>query len=254
MMPQAPNQSSLSDMVYPFLLPASLILAYVYYIFVSSKGTSYSQASAVHITMFCLFVYGYYLYNVQEKVDGNLAKMSDDAFIEKITKDVKYHIETDQVSMYPDSMSYKEIRFDYIPKHPDIVTLLKDTYFTKHFDKAAYTQVQILIERFLALYYEMLLQSKEECALSFPTLKAIRKELLNTFHNLIINVPIQFKRVFRKKVPTDKYLLLRLRKLQAITYSKLQIISNKCDLRQEYELRFKPPYGSNEFDDQHTMF
>ena len=253
-MPQAPNQSSISEIVYPFLLPVSLIVAYLYYIFVSSKGTSYGQTSVVHIVMFCLFVYGYYLYNVQEKVDGNLAKMSDDAFVEKITKDVKYHIETDQVSMYPDSMSYRQIRFDYIPKHPDIVTLLKDIYFTKHFDKAAYTQVKILSERFLALYYDMLLQSEPECALSFPKLKAMRKELLNTFHNLIINVPIQFKRVFRKKVPTDKYLHIRLRKLQAITYSKLQIISNKCDTRKEYDLRFKPPWGSNEFENQHTVF
>jgi len=253
-MPQAPDQSSISDMVFPYVLPVSLILAYLYYIFVSSKGTSRGQTAIVHIVMFSLFMYGYYLYNVQEKVDGNLAKMSDDAFVEKITKDVKYHIETDQVNMYPDSMPRKEMRFDYIPKHPDIVTLLKDTYFTKHFDKAAYTQVQILIERFLVLYYDMLMQSEQECALSFPKLKAIRKELLNTFHNLIINVPIQFKRIFRKKVPTDKYLQIRLRKLQAITYSKLQIISNKCDTHKEYNLRFKPPWGSNEFDNQHTVF
>jgi hypothetical protein len=204
--------------------------------------------------MFSLFMYGYYLYNVQEKVDGNLAKMSDDAFVEKITTDVKYHIETDRVNMYPDSMSRREMRFDYIPKHPDIVAILKDTYFTKHFDKAAYIQVQILIERFLVLYYDMLMQSEQECALTFPLLKDIRKELLNTFHNLIINVPIQFKWAFRKKVPTDKYLHRRLKKLQAITYSKLQIISNKCDIRKEYNLQFKHPRGSNEFDDQHTVF
>lgn len=241
----------------PYVMPGLMAVAYIYFATHSSRRIPERLAIFIHLIVFGIAVYAVYLFNVKDAIEGNsaLAKASDDAFIKKITSNTRYHIETDHIDIYPDMMEKRKVRFDFIPKTPEIVKLLKDTHFTKYYDQASYVQIQILIERFLRLYYNMLIYPEAYAVEDYQSLKHIRTELLNTFQRLITNVPLNFKRmIFRDKVPTDKYLLKRLRFLQAFTTDKLRTMSAKCDVRKEYGLRYKAPWCSNEFKNDHELF
>lgn len=261
----ASDNQSMVHLALPYVLPALFVVAYLVYL-MQPAPTNAASASArvlIHGIVFFVVMWFLYVYDVGRRLEEADAesKVMPDTFMQDATvsaQGVQWH--TNKVDLYSSSMSAKPFVFVFLPKHPDLVDVFKGLEFTKRYDESSYMQSMVLLERFLQRYYKLIVLDDNELVVighMHTMLKDIRTDLLNTMHNLIINVPTLFKRpVLKNKQPTGEYIGDCLRKVQAFTYEKLMLASKKAnaDGRNLYELRHKPPYSPNEFRDEHDVY
>lgn len=261
----ADNQS-LVHLALPYALPALFVVAYLVYL-MQPAPTNASSASArvlVHGIVFFVVMWFLYVYDVGrrfEEADAE-SKVMPDTFMQDATASVQgVHWHTNKVDVYADSMGTgKPFAFVFLPKHPEMVAVFKGLEFAKRYDESSYMQSMVLLERFLQRYYKLIVLDDDDSTVVghiHTMLKDIRTDLLNTMHNLIINVPTLFKRpVLKNKQPTGEYIGDCLRKVQAFTYGKLMLASKKAnaDGVNLYDRRHKPPYSPNEFRDEHDVY
>jgi hypothetical protein len=123
----------------------------------------------------------------------------------------------------------------YINRNPKVINIMNDISFIKIYDEASYEMIVILCEYFFKVYYNIL-DEKYNCNQYANILYDTRKELLNNMSQLYFAVP-QFSKStdgnLWKKIDVNK------RKLQAITYRCLKIISHygkkTCNLQFDYK-------------------
>jgi hypothetical protein len=237
----------------PYILPFVVMAGYVIHL---SRYTSSGRSSAwVHVLVFLVVVAFFYLYRVDDRIRGTDVRTREarSSFVEALEKEPIARVESDRIDFYPMKYVGKDapLKLRYIPLYKDVVEMLRDIRFVRRFDDGAYRQFILVLERYLELYYRSITYDDvEECIHNFSTMKDLRRELINIAHTFIISTPRYFKRpVLRQKMPTDAYLYRKLRYIHSFTYEKLRVISKKCNHRNQYSMRAKPPWGHNEYTD-----
>lgn len=250
----------------PYMLPILIAVAYIRYLAIPYPTSVPAKASRafVHFIVFIVVIWLIYSYNVGraiDEVDEENATVLPDTFLPKLVENINgNHWHTDHPDLYSDSMSYKPFEFLFLQKHAEVIALFKEMEFAQRYDNAAYMQSAVLMERFLQRYYKIVILDNEDTLViehMLSMLKDIRKEMMNSLHSLMINVPVYFKRpVLKHKQPTSRYLKGCIRKIQAFTYDKMLLASKKAnnDGRNTYDRRHGPPYSLNEFRDEHDVY
>jgi hypothetical protein len=243
----------------PYILPFVVLAGYIVHL---ARYVAFGKSSPwVHVLVFAVVVAFFYLYRVDDRIRGTDVKTKEarSSYVDALEKAPTARVESNRIDFYPMKYTGSDapLKLRYIPLYKEVVELLRDIRFVRRFDEGAYRQFVLVLERYLELYYRSITYDDvDECIHNFSTMKDLRRELVNIAHTFIICTPRYFKRpVLRQKMPTDAYLYKKLRYIHSFSYEKLRVISKKCNHRNQYSMRAKPPWGRNEYaDDRYYIF
>lgn len=233
------------------ILPVLLAIAYI--IFIAKGGTQDASLDTVaNIGVFIIVLAFLYLYNINDAIEGSKEKTvaGRKTFFQSL-KGMTLHLETDQFAFYPPSLEEgKPMKFVFLDKHPDLLDILKDLHFlSKDWDPAGYTNLVVLLERFLQVYYRTLKQNdRTDMEMNIPVLRDMRNEIMNIVHSFVYQIPLYFKQPNKRYLnPTDKYIEKRQRYLQSFLYKKLRILTRQWyTVHMPDNLRPNPPWPGNQ--------
>jgi hypothetical protein len=244
--------------LFPFGLPALVVVLYMFNLYMFRGQNS---SVVVHVVIFVVVVYLLYAFDISGVIEGKSKEtlLARQQFVNSSLSNITYGTEDQLVGIYNDNSASGPATFKYLKRHADLVDVLRDLRFVRHFDDGSYRQASVLLERFLRLYYKLLVSDNPKyCGLMLSTLHLLRQELLNTFNTMIMGIPTHFKRpMHMDKVPTDKYILSKQRYIQGVTGKKLRIISKISDNPKSYDKHARPPWPANLYkssDERYLLF
>lgn len=197
-----------------------IIIAFIYNIIVYRSKIS-------PIIMFIVLLYFIYLYDIQNKINNKdfqnendlIIKYSED-FIDKETdklKDNEFYI--DSLNIYPIYKNPK--KFLFLKQDKFLEKVIYDMRFIEKYDKGDYFKLIILIENFLKIYYNLIIDRYDIDYVDI--LLDTRKEILNLMYNFKVDAP-QYNRkgnYIQGKIHSN------IIKIQSYTYQKIKNINKK---------------------------
>jgi hypothetical protein len=137
----------------------------------------------------------------------------------------------------------------YIMRNRKIIDIINELSFIKKYDESSYEMLVVLCEYFFKIYYNIL-SDNYDCGQYCNSLYDIRKELLNNLAQLYFAIP-QFSKGENgnlwEKIDVNR------RKLQAITYRCLKIVSH-YGKKSNVIFDYKGPKPSDTSDNKHILF
>jgi hypothetical protein len=234
--------------------PLMLVIGYVLFLIGGGSGNT-SIDTIIHLLMFVVVVVLLYLYNIDDRIEGHQEKTNTarQNFFKKLKQEITtFHLETNQVDYYSTGIANKSVHFKFLDKHPNLLDVLKDIHFLIDWDRAGYTNLVILLERFMQQYYRLIKNNNEDdTRRMLPILKDLKHEILNVFHTFVYSVPLLFKKPkYEHLNTTDEFLAKRGAYIKTFLFKKMRVLTRQIDdVRIPYEVRPRAPWAGNEFRD-----
>ncbi len=165
--------------------------------------------------------------------------LESSSFDKSVIKDGKTkNIEMLYHNIYPLHHSPNKIK--YIPMIDSLVGIFKKLDFLKTFEPAIYEELIYLTEYFLKTHFKILRYGKksEQSLQKFQILQDVRKQLLNKFTEVYMNIPDRFQNTANE---------CRL-KIEGLTYNRLKMVARKCGVS------YKPPYSFDSTQKEYDLF
>ena len=177
--------------------------------------------------MFLVLLYFIYLYDIFGKLNNKELKSTEELSKSHITKildkEIKIHNNNnhfiDNLDIY--SIFNKPKDFIFLKNDKYLEKILYNLRFIKPYDKGDYFKLTILIENFLKIYYNLIIDRYDIDYVDI--LLDTRKEILNIMYNFKVDAPMFSKK--GKKL--DNVIHKNILKTQAYTYKKIKNINKK---------------------------
>jgi Ca2+/Na+ antiporter len=197
-----------------------IIIAFVYNIIVY-------RSKNIVVVMFLILLYFVYLYDIFGKLNNKELKNKKDLITEHTTKFIDNEIKThsngnhfiDNLNIYP--IYNKPKKFIFLKHDKFLENILYDLRYIEQYDKGDYFKLIILIENFLKIYYNLIIDRYDVDYVDI--LLDTRKEILNIMYNFKVDAPMFSKKGKRLDDLIHKNLL----KTQSYTYKKIKNINKK---------------------------
>jgi|TARA_B110000259_G_C14016023_1_gene401340 hypothetical protein len=197
-----------------------IIIAFVYNIIVY-------RSKNIVVVMFLILLYFVYLYDIFGKLNNKELKNKKDLITEHTTKFIDNEIKThsngnhfiDNLNIYP--IYNKPKNFIFLKHDKFLENILYDLRYIEQYDKGDYFKLIILIENFLKIYYNLIIDRYDIDYVDI--LLDTRKEILNIMYNFKVDAPMFSKKGKRLDDLIHKNLL----KTQSYTYKKIKNINKK---------------------------
>jgi|TARA_B100000497_G_scaffold11017_1_gene12434 hypothetical protein len=197
-----------------------IIVAFVYNIIVY-------RSKNVVLIMFLILLYFIYLYDIFGKLNNKELKNKEELINEHTTKIIDKEIKThnndnhyiDNLNIYP--IYNKPKKFIFLKNDKFLEKILYNLRFIEPYDTGDYLKLTILIENFLKIYYNLIIDRYDIDYVDI--LLDTRKEILNIMYNFKVDAPMFSKKGKRLDEVIHKNLL----KTQAYTYKKIKNINKK---------------------------
>ena len=197
-----------------------IIIAFVYNIIVY-------RSKNIVVVMFLILLYFVYLYDIFGKLNNKELKNKKDLITEHTTKFIDNEIKThsngnhfiDNLNIYP--IYNKPKNFIFLKHDKFLENILYDLRYIEQYDKGDYFKLIILIENFLKIYYNLIIDRYDVDYVDI--LLDTRKEILNIMYNFKVDAPMFSKKGKRLDDLIHKNLL----KTQSYTYKKIKNINKK---------------------------
>lgn len=173
--------------------------------------------------------------------------------VNKILNNIKdYTIDITYDDIYPINKVPK--RFMFVKKNIYLTQIIFDLKFLERYNKDGFYKIIVLLEYFLKYYYKTITDEYDYKTV-IPMLLAIRSKILNLLTEQAFSVPIEMNLpLLRYDIPnTDEYINLIKRKIQAYTYKKIEILSNKNKNKTNTNI-YKSPKEYNVFLSKYEVF
>ena len=213
-----------------YLLLLLIIIAFIYNVIVF-------RSKIVILMMFFILLYFVYLYDIIGKLNNKELKNKEDLMKENINKileeEIKIHKDDhyiDNLNIYPIYNKPKE--FIFLKHDKPLEEILYNLRFIEQYDKGDYFKLMILIENFLKIYYNLIIDRYDIDYVDI--LLDTRKEILNCMYNFKVDAPMFSKKGKR----LDKEIHKNILKTQSYTYKKIKNINKKFPT-----LNLKSPNG-----------
>ena len=197
-----------------------IIIAFVYNIIVY-------RSKLVIMIMFIIIFYFLYLYDFFNKITNQelknknelMKEHTDDIINNKINiynNDDNY---INNIDIYP--IYKKPKKFIFLKNNKFLEKILYDLRFIQKYDQDDYFKLMILIEYFLKIYYNLIIDRYDRDYIDI--LLDTRKEILNITYNFKVDAPLYTKKNKHLEPIIHKNLI----KLQSYTYKKIKNINKK---------------------------
>ena len=220
------------------------ILVFSFFIITSYEHINHKFIAFIFMIVVLVFYHRHTLsyFNVWEL---SKSKFDNNIQIDE-TNDKYYHVN----NVFDVTSKPKKLRYIYMNEiYLDIANSL---VFVKTFDDYAYHRFVVLLESFLKMYYNVLVEDYD-CVAYFPILCDLRIEILNHMSELFMNVP-QFSNNVRGNIyeKIDR----AIKQIQACTYKCIKIVSHQCKKLRKIDVQYKAPFPvvSSKDVDKHTLF
>ena len=200
-----------------------IIIAFIYNIIIY-------RSKQVVLIMFLILLYFFYLYDFQGKLNNQDLKNKEDLIKEHtdnmLEKEIKIHKDDnfylDNMNIYP--IHNKPKKFIFLRNDKFLENILYNLKFIENYDKGDYFKLMILIENFLKIYYNLIIDRYDKDYIDI--LLDTRKEILNTMYNFKVDAPMFSKKGKRMDIIIHKNII----KVQSYTYKKIKNINKKYPL------------------------
>lgn len=190
------------------------------------------------LIMFIVFLYFMYLYEFKDRFNNKDFKNVDDIILEHSENFINKELEQikdqdfiiDSNEIYP--IYKKPKKFLFLRKDKYIEKIIYDLRFIEKYDKGDYIKLIILIENFLKIYYNLIIDRYDIDYVDI--LLDTRKEILNIMYNFKVDAP-QYN---RKQEYIHNKIQDNIVKIQSYTHKKLKNITKKFP-----KVQFKNPRG-----------
>ena len=197
-----------------------IIIAFIYNIIVY-------RSKNVVLIMFLILLYFIYLYDIFGKLNNKELKNKEELINEHTTKIIDKEIKThnnnnhyiDNLNIYP--IYNKPKKFIFLKNDKFLEKILYNLRFIESYDRGDYLKLTILIENFLKIYYNLIIDRYDIDYVDI--LLDTRKEILNIMYNFKVDAPMFSK----KGIRLDKIIDNNLLKTQGYTYKKIKNINKK---------------------------
>ena len=197
-----------------------IIVAFVYNIIVY-------RSKNVVLIMFLILLYFIYLYDIFGKLNNKQLKNKNELINEHTTNIIDKEIKThhndnhyiDNLNIYP--IYNKPKKFIFLKNDKFLEKILYNLRFIEPYDTGDYLKLTILIENFLKIYYNLIIDRYDIDYVDI--LLDTRKEILNIMYNFKVDAPMFSKKGKR----LDEIIHKNLLKTQAYTYKKIKNINKK---------------------------
>jgi hypothetical protein len=158
------------------------------------------------------------------KEEDKTQKNDIDAFITNMKDLVTKHDTQDMIvnTVYKIYKPLKDLR--YIKTSKEMQQSLYNMRFLLIYDKEDFIDLIVLIEYFLKIHFNVMI-GKYDVKTYYAILKDLRKEILNAMHSSFFDIP-QYSTTFDSP-DLIKELQHALKRVQAITYRYLKVLSHK---------------------------
>ena len=168
-----------------------IIIAFVYNIIVY-------RSKNIVVVMFLILLYFVYLYDIFGKLNNKELKNKKDLITEHTTKFIDNEIKThsngnhfiDNLNIYP--IYNKPKNFIFLKHDKFLENILYDLRYIEQYDKGDYFKLIILIENFLKIYYNLIIDRYDIDYVDI--LLDTRKEILNIMYNFKVDAPMFSKK------------------------------------------------------------
>lgn len=223
----------MNDYVQNVLKDSKMILVYATIFMVSFfliiSYETFNEKFAVMVFSLTLII-GYYSYT-SGIIKSATSTVSKFAGKESDVMDTNYNV----ANVFQVQNKPKKIVYIYL--HDEIMKVINNLAFIKTFDAYAYDRLIVLLEEFFKTYYKVLNEEYDPSQF-YPILVDLRKQILNDISEFYFQTP-QFSNNTRGNIyeKIDK----NSKKIQAITYRCLKIISHQAKHVQNLDLLYQAP-------------
>lgn len=216
-----------------------IIIAYVYNIIIH-------RSKIITIIMIFVLLYFYYLYDIRGKLSDTNFRNPDEIKLNYldniINKDIKIHSNNnffvDNTGLY--TVYNKPTTFVFLPRDKLFESVLYNLRSIRRYDHADYYKLVVLMEKFLKIYYNLIIDRYEPRYLDHAI--DIRKEILNLMYNFHVDAPL---RETKHGHPLTKIIKQSIELVQAYTYKKIKYLGNKFP---EQKHKIKNPHAISQYD------
>ena len=214
-----------------------IIIAFLYNIIV------YRSNLNVFI-MLIIFLYFLNLYDFQDRIGNKEFNNKDDVILEYTENFIDKELDNidtandlilDSNDIYP--IYKKPKKFLFIKKDDYLKKIIYDLRFIKKYDRGDYIKLIILIENFLKIYYNLIIDRYDIDYVD--VLLDVRKEILNVMYNFKVDAP-QYN---RKQEYIHNKIQDCIVKVQSYSHQKLKNINKKFP-----KIQIKNPRGISKKD------
>lgn len=228
----------------PYILIVFIIIAFTYNLIIYNS-------TIVKILMFFVVMYFLYLYRINEKLSNNEFKttnqLKEEHVKEVVEKDISYHkndkFYMDNANIY--KIFKKPKKFTFLKKDKFLEEVLYELKFIEKYDKADFFRMLILMNDFLKIYYNIIIDKYDHTNLDI--LVDIRLELLNTMYNFMVDSPMYSR---NKKKRHDIQIYNNLVKVQSYTYKKLKNLNKKYP---QFNVKNPRPFNKDTMGDNYNI-
>ena len=214
-----------------------IIIAFLYNIIV--------YRSNLHVfIMLIIFLYFLNLYDFQDRIGNKDFNNKDDVILEYTENFIDKELDKidtvndfilDSNDIYP--IYKRPKKFLFIKKDDYLKKIIYDLRFIKKYDKGDYIKLIILIENFLKIYYNLIIDRYDIDYVD--VLLDVRKEILNVMYNFKVDAP-QYN---RKQEYIHNKIQDCIVKVQSYSHQKLKNINKKFP-----KIHIKNPRGISKKD------
>jgi hypothetical protein len=171
-----------------------------------------------------MFIFIVYTLTAMNKEEDKTQKNDIDTFINNMQDLVTHHDTQEMIvnTVYKVHKPLKDLR--YVKSSKEMQETLYNMRFLLIYDKEDFIDLVVLIEYFLKIHFNVMI-GKYDVYTYYAILKDIRKEILNAMHSSFFDIP-QYSTTFDSP-DLIKELQLATKKVQAITYKYLKVLSHK---------------------------
>lgn len=228
----------------PYILIVFIIIAFTYNLIIYNS-------TIVKILMFFVLMYFMYLYRINEKLSNNefktTTKLKESTVKELFEKDISHHkndtFYLDNANIY--KIFKKPTKFTFLKKDKFLEEVIYELKFIEKYDKADFFRMLILMNDFLKIYYNIIIDKYDHTNLDI--LVDIRLELLNTMYNFMVDSPMYSR---NKKKRIDIQIYNNLVKVQSYTYKKMKNLNKKFP---HFNVKNPTPFNKDTMGDNYNI-
>lgn len=234
---------------YKYFIVFFLIISYIWY-----SSSSYSNDRIIEHLILLTIIFIYLYYNgliIDPRQQTYLDLQNKDKFIKRLSSlyeeyapivrnDKFFYINKDNI------LNNKEWKLFYVIHFDNTIELFQNIEYVRFYNNYIYIKILHFTELFLYYYYYSISKkSDDECKGTYKNLYLLKKEIINLFGELEVDLPTYDK----NKKDIDLSLFRAKRQLEYILDSKLFLLSKYSDNLREYDLILdkEEPYNIDEY-------
>lgn len=221
-----------------------ILLAFIYNIIVFKSKLSI-------VIMFIILLYLFNLYELPEKFNNDEFKNKQDIIYEHSQEFLDSQLDKiKDTNLYVDSLNIFPIyknpnKFIFIKKDQYLQEIIHNLKFINSYDGGDYIKLIILIENFLKIYYNIIIDRYDKDYID--VLQDTRKEIINIMYNFKVDSPMYDNKGRYLHKIIDKNLI----KLQSYTYKKMKNLNKKFP---KYNPKNPKPIHKDDMKDYYQIF